>query len=305
MAHENPLAYVLGLEGLALLRSFTGGEGDRAFVEARITEIRALLDDPSLAAGAVDVARVGSVDGYHVWSRTYDSPNTAFLFDEPFLGEILDGLPAGTALDAACGTGRVSELLARRGHRVVGVDSSPEMLDRARTRVPEGDFRSGDLERLPVPDASVDLVVCSLALTHVPGLGPVMAEFARVLRPGGHLVTSDLHAEQVLRGSIPSVRLPDGTPGRIETHPHTAGDYLRAALPAGFRVRRCEEPLPQAPDATSPGTANGTPERPRMTELGPWDLWPWCLIDLVPDAAAAAAAGAPVEIIWHFQLAGH
>lgn len=295
MIHEDPLAYVLGLEGLALLRSFTGGH-DRAFVEARLAEIRDLLDDTSLTGSAVDVAGVGTVDGYEVWSRTYDGPNSAFDFDEPLIGEILDGLPAGDALDAACGTGRMAALLAPRGHRVVGVDSSPDMLARARARVPEGDFRPGTLQRLPVADDSVDLVVCSLALTHVRDLGPVMEQFARVLRPGGHLVISDMHHEWVARGMVPPVRLPDGTRGRLTSYRHPTGDYLRAALPVGLQVRRCEEPLPAKPSTAQIPSGRREP--------GPWELWPWCLADLVPEAAEAANEGTPVEVIWHFQLAG-
>lgn len=50
MEYEQPLSYVLGMEGLALLRAF-GGEHGREFVEAGIREIRALLDDPALAEG--------------------------------------------------------------------------------------------------------------------------------------------------------------------------------------------------------------------------------------------------------------
>jgi SAM-dependent methyltransferase len=64
------------------------------------------------------------------------------------------------------------------------------MLARARTRVPQADFRPGDLQDLPLADDSADIIVCGLALNHVPALQPVMAEFARVLRPGGHLVIS-------------------------------------------------------------------------------------------------------------------
>ncbi|KAF4410168.1 MULTISPECIES: class I SAM-dependent methyltransferase [Streptomyces] len=298
MKHQNPLAYLVGLEGTALLRSFTG-EHDREFVDARIGEIRRLLDDETLADAAVDVAPVGTVDGYQIWSRTYDGPNSAFDFDEPVVGEILDGMPTGVALDAACGTGRMTALLAERGHRTVGVDSSADMLARARERVPAGEFLLGDLRRLPVADDAMDLVVCSLALTHVPDLGPVMAEFARVLRPGGHLVTSDIHPECVARGSIPSVRLADGRPGQLETYRHPVGDYLRAALTVGLQVRRCEEPEERA----GGGTGAQDPPRKLTIDLGPWEDWPWCLMDLVPEAAVAANAGVPVEIIWHFQLA--
>ncbi|WP_028923079.1 class I SAM-dependent methyltransferase [Pseudonocardia acaciae] len=292
MIYEHPLAYLLGVEGIALMRAFTG-EHDSEFVHARLAEVRRLLDDGSLAGAAVEVDRVDSVEGYRIWSRTYDGPNGAFAFDEPVVKEILDALPVGAVLDAACGTGRFTSALAARGHRVVGVDSSPEMLARARDRVPGAEFRLGDLTRLPVADGEVDLVVCALALTHVRELEPVIAEFARVLRPGGHLVISDMHPERVARGSIPSVRGPDGRPGRLPGHRHLVGDYLRAALAVGLRPRRCEEPrFPAEPPAESPSPT---------TAPGPWELWPWSLAEMVPEAALAADAGEPVTIIWHFQ----
>jgi SAM-dependent methyltransferase len=288
--YEHPLAYLLGVEGIALLRGFTG-EFDKDFVEARLAEVRRLLADESLAEAAVEVDRVRTVDGYGVWAATYDQPgNAAFDIDTPLVKEIVDALPVGVALDAACGTGRYAEFLAALGHRVIGVDSSPDMLARARERVPHGDFRQGDLHRLPVGESEVDIVTCGLALTHLPDLSPVMAEFARVLRPGGHLVIADMHPETVLRGSIPTLRDPDGRPGRLVSHRHLLGDYLRAALPAGFRLLRCEEPLAPA--------QSGEP----ATDPGPWDVWPWSLAALVPEAARAANAGVPAMVIWHFQL---
>lgn len=299
VTYEHPLAYLLGLEGVALLRAFTG-EFDRDFVESRIAEVRRLLDDESLASAAVEVDRVETVEGYRVWSRTYDDAfNGAFELDEPVVGQIVDALPTGVAVDAACGTGRYTAMLTERGHRVIGVDNSPDMLRRARERVPTGEFLLGDLHRLPMADGEADLVVCALALTHVPVLDPVLEEFARVLRPGGHLVISDVHPERVLRGSIPSVRGPDGRPGRVSTHRHLVGDYLRAALPVGLRLRRCEEPRPPA---ASPSLPPATERTDRA--VGPWELWPWCLADLVPEASRAAHAGVPTMIIWHFQSAG-
>ncbi|RBQ21868.1 SAM-dependent methyltransferase [Spongiactinospora rosea] len=291
MIYEHPLAYVLGLEGIALMRSFTG-QHDRAFIERRFAEIRGLLDDEALAGAGVDVARVGTVEGYRVWAATYDGPNSAFDLDEPYIKEIIGPLPVGDALDAACGTGRIAALLGERGHRVIGVDSSPEMLVHARKRVPDAEFREGDLTGLPIPDDAVDLVVCSLALAHVEDLAPVMAEFARVLRPGGGLVIADIHPEGVARGVVPPVRLPDGRPGRVASHRHLVGDYLRAALPVGLRVVRCEEPTPPVADHTEKGEA---------PSIDVWELWPWSLAALAPEAAKAAAAGVPAMLIWHFQ----
>lgn len=288
MGYEQPLSYVLGMEGLALLRAFRG-EHDREFVEARIGEIRTLLDDPALTEGVTSTP-VSTVDGYELWAPTYDGPNSAFDVDEPVLAEILAELPPGPAVDAACGTGRYSALLTSRSHQVIGVDASPDMLGHARKRLPAGDFRVGEVTALPVADASVDLVTCGLALTHVPSLEPVLAEFARVLRPGGHAVIADMHPERVLRGAVPSLRDADGRPVRVPAYRHLVGDYVRAALAAGFQVRRCVEPLLDPPVGE------------RATAPGPWDVWPWSLAAMVPEATAAADAGIPVMVVWHFQL---
>ena len=180
MIYQSPLAYLLAMEGLALLRAFAG-DHDREFCEARIAEIRRLLDTPSLSGEGVTAQRVDTVDGYHVWSKSYDRQiDEMFEHEVSVVHEILGALPLGTALDAACGTGRHAELLAAKGHRVIGVDSSPDMLGHARTRVPQADFRQGDLHRLPLPDDDVDIIVCALALTHVPDLGPLDGR----VRPG-------------------------------------------------------------------------------------------------------------------------
>jgi hypothetical protein len=76
----------------------------------------------------------------------------------------------------------------------------------------------------------------------------------------------------------------------VPAHRHLIGDYVRAALAAGFQVRRCVEPVLDPPTGE------------RATDPGPWDVWPWSLAALVPEATAAADAGVPVMVVWHFQL---
>jgi SAM-dependent methyltransferase len=292
--YQRPLAYLLGLEGIALLRAYAG-EHDAEFTEARIAEIRRMLADPALDTAPLESDRTDTVTGYGIWSQTYDAPgNGLFPVEEPILDEILAPLPPGVALDAACGTGRHSQRLAALGHRAIGVDSSPGMLDRARTRAPHAEFRPGDLDALPVDDDSVDLVLCTLALTHVADLKPVFGEFARVLRPGGHLVLSDVHHELVELGSVPRVRLADGGRAFLPAHRHRAGDYLGAALPVGFAVRRCVEPRMRVQETSADAT----------TEVGPWDDWPWSLLSMAPAAHRAAFHGTPSLVIWHFELTG-
>ena len=116
-------------------------------------------------------------------------------------------------------------------------------------------FHVAELDRLPLPDDSVDVIVCALALVHIPRLQPVLAEFARVLRAGGDLVISDLHHELTTRGSVITARGPAGEPCIAATYRHRLGDYLRAALSLGFQVRLCEEPDAAPPDGPPPEPA--------------------------------------------------
>jgi SAM-dependent methyltransferase len=211
------------------------------------------------------------------------------------VAECLSGREPGVALDAACGTGRFAEFL-RRGHQVIGVDSSPDMLAYARRRVADGEFLLGELHQLPLPDDSVDVVVCALALVHVARLEPVLAEFARVLRPGGDLIISDVHHELVTQGSVITARGPAGEPCIAATYRHQLGDYLRPALSLGLQVRRCEEPR-TVPSVSRPPE----PEPEPATGIGDWQDWPWSLLDYLPSAARAAG-GRPSLVIWHFRL---
>jgi SAM-dependent methyltransferase len=138
---------------------------------------------------------------------------------------------------------------------VIGVDASPDMLAQARKRLPDVDFHEADLHRLPLADNAVDTVVCALALTHVPDLAAVLAEFARVLRPGGSLVISDAHLlVSYLRPTLARRPGPDGRPSLLTEYHRPLSAYLAAALPLGFQVRRCEEPR-RPRSSLDPGTA--------------------------------------------------
>jgi SAM-dependent methyltransferase len=283
VVYRHPLAWLVGLEGAALLRAHAGDGFDREFVEARLAETRALLDLPATGLGdGVEAGRADTVDGYRVWSATYDQPGNPLIeVEEPVVRQILDRLPPGRALDAACGTGRHAAYLAGLGHQVIGVDSSPDMLARAQARVPRASLVHGDLHRLPVPDEAVDLVVCALALVHVPALAPALAELARALRPGGHLVVSDIHVMSLYLGGVASVTEPNGRMRLLPASRFLASDYLSAALAAGLVPRSCAEPRWPPTDA-----AGGPLARQ------------WCAA-----AADAACEAIPAAIIWHFQRA--
>jgi len=95
-------------------------------------------------------------------------------------------------VDLACGTGDFCELARARGARVVGVDFALQMLRQARARGLSFDSIQGDGEWLPIRSASVDVVTCGFALRNFVSLESVLAEVARILKPGGRIALIDV-----------------------------------------------------------------------------------------------------------------
>ena len=99
------------------------------------------------------------------------------------------GLRDGRALDIGCGAGFITEELARAGFAATGIDPSMVAIDAARSHAGATglaiEYLVGSGEELPVADAAFDLVSCCDVLEHVADLERVIAETARVLRPGG------------------------------------------------------------------------------------------------------------------------
>jgi 2-polyprenyl-3-methyl-5-hydroxy-6-metoxy-1,4-benzoquinol methylase len=140
------------------------------------------------------------------WEQRYRKPS--FRMREQVLLKSLQGWKlAGTLwLDAGCGTGALSRWLVARGCGVLGVDASREMVGAANQSAQLQNFserldfvRITSVAHLALDDGAVDGVLCSSVLEYVPDPSACLAEFARVLKPGGLLVVSVPNRNSLVR----------------------------------------------------------------------------------------------------------
>lgn len=186
---------------------------------------------------------------------------------------LADIQPGMTVLDLGSGAGFDAFLAWQRvgpTGRVIGVDMTDDMLALARKNAADlgasnVEFRKGQIERLPVEDASVDLVISNCVINLSTDKPAVFRELARVLKPGGRLAVSDL---VLLRP------LPEAIAANLNAYvgcvagASLLGDYLRLALQAGLT----DLSIPQITDGTALASAWADDLKPLIERFGEGSL---------------------------------
>jgi len=192
----------------ALLPLLPEGDGGLALDRQRLDAVRAGRGERAAAYFRDNASRWNEIRSLHVDEAVVEAALVEAVADSPGTRPLRDLVDLGT------GTGRVLELLGPRADSAIGIDLSREMLAVARANLDRAGLRhcmvrQGDITQLPLPDASADAVTIHQVLRYAAEPALVVAEAARLLRPGGLLVAVDFapHDLEALRESHAHRRL--------------------------------------------------------------------------------------------------
>lgn len=184
-------------------------------------------------------------DGYGEWASTYEEIVPDAL-DLRLLARIhsvtWERLREGA--DLACGTGRTGIWLKQRGVGALdGVDLTAAMLEGARAKGVYRRLFLADLRATPLPSGTYDLVTAVLVDEHLPDVGPLYREGARIARSGGYLVLVGYHPFFLLSGIPTHFTRASGQAATIECYVHLLSDHVQAALAVGWSLQEMHEGL--------------------------------------------------------------
>jgi len=165
-------------------------------IREQVASTTAAAHDGRRLRGVLDRRRVKSQEFFATAAGKWDRLREGLFGDTFYLWAVL-GLIDPTLIvgDLGCGTGQLTETIARYVRRVIAVDGSGEMLDAARKRLADlrnVEIRKGELEALPIKDGELDAAMLSLVLHYSPDPSRTLTEVARVCRPGAKVLVLDM-----------------------------------------------------------------------------------------------------------------
>jgi ubiquinone/menaquinone biosynthesis C-methylase UbiE len=195
-------------------------------------------------ASVQSAVRVDAQQAYQHWASSYDAtPNPLLALEERCLPITAEKFFDKDVVELGCGTGRwLKGLEALAPRSLTGVDFSEAMLSEAANKCQiSTSLIHSDCSATPLPDNSADFILASFVVSYIQNLGAFSREAARILRPGGTIIISDLHPNTRSYGWRRTFGAGDNL-FEIETFDYNLSDLMNAMTTAGCRLEMLATP---------------------------------------------------------------
>ncbi|WP_299528183.1 class I SAM-dependent methyltransferase [uncultured Lutibacter sp.] len=181
---------------------------------------------------------------YNLWAEQYDSnQNKTRDLDGISTINILSKYKFETVLELGCGTGKNTLWLLEKAKKIIGLDFSQEMLNKAKEKInnPKVTFIKADLSQpWKVDNEFVDLITSSLTLEHIKDLDVIFKQAYSKLKPNGIFFINELHPFKQYSGSKARYESEQGTEV-LEVYTHHISEYLTIAKKNNFKIIEIDE----------------------------------------------------------------
>jgi len=183
-------------------------------------------------------------NAYNIWAHQYDTNvNRTRDLDKKCTIETLNNLVFKNVLELGCGTGKNTEWLLNKAERIIGLDFSQEMLNKAEEKISDKrvTFKKADLTKdWKIENNFVDLITSSLTLEHVKSLDHIFSQANQKLNKNGLFFISELHPFKQYSGSKAEYETESGTK-ELEVYVHHISEYIDDAKNNGFQLIELKE----------------------------------------------------------------
>ena len=183
-------------------------------------------------------------NAYNIWADHYDTnANKTRDLDTISTIETLGTVEFSRVIELGCGTGKNTNYLLKKADRVIGIDFSEKMLDKAKTKVQDNrvTFQKADLTtEWQIENDDADLITCSLVLEHIKDLEFIFNQANLKLKTNGLFFISELHPFKQYSGTKARYETENGTQ-ELETYVHHISEYLNVAINNGFELMKLKE----------------------------------------------------------------
>ena len=183
-------------------------------------------------------------NAYNIWAHQYDTNvNRTRDLDKKCTIETLNNLVFKNVLELGCGTGKNTELLLNKAEKIIGLDFSQEMLNKAKEKISDKRviFKKADLTKdWKIENNFADLITSSLTLEHIKNLDHVFSQANQKLNKNGLFFISELHPFKQYLGSKAQYETESGTK-ELEVYIHHISEYIDNAESNGLKFVEMKE----------------------------------------------------------------